>query len=198
MNNLTGVQSHAAKARSENQPATGKSMACQRTQQQRIPDSGHISGLEGPMGVTAASEPPDHSRLGDSHSPAGSTGLDSAESKERGVQQYSSSCSPQEASTLSSLEDPKNTTSSSSQLLTTEATLNGVQVEALVDTGASHNFINKKLVEEHGWIQVPTSGGHVRFGNNTEQDVMSRAQLYTDIRTGKWSGTVDFLVANLH
>ena len=27
---------------------------------------------------------------------------------------------------------------------------------------------------------------------------MSRAQLYTNIRTGKWSGTVDFLVADLH
>ncbi|CAH9136068.1 unnamed protein product [Cuscuta epithymum] len=85
---------------------------------------------------------------------------------------------------------PKTT---SKGLMYVEAYINGKPTRALVDTGATHNFVNEEEAKRVG-LQWTKGEGWLKAVNAKAQPLngLSRG---VDLRLGTWKGQVDFSVA---
>lgn len=51
------------------------------------------------------------------------------------------------------------------QTMKLKGTIRGVPILLLVDSGATHNFISKKLAVSMGWLIEETKPTHIKLGN---------------------------------
>ena len=66
---------------------------------------------------------------------------------------------------------------------------------ALVDSGASYNFISKRLVTKLGWKPISTTLMKVRLANGDR--IESNGVMSGFIQCGKWQAHVHFVVLDL-
>ncbi|XP_021773341.1 uncharacterized protein LOC110737294 [Chenopodium quinoa] len=83
---------------------------------------------------------------------------------------------------------PKN-----SGLMYVNALVNGKETRAMVDTGATHNFISEKEAKRLGLKLLP-EGGSMKAVNSVAKPIHGVAKKVT-MKLGDWSGHVDFTVA---
>ncbi|XP_031278002.1 uncharacterized protein LOC116136436 [Pistacia vera] len=80
-------------------------------------------------------------------------------------------------------------------LMHVEATINGKKVQALLDTGASHNFIKDSEARRLG-LKVEKSDGWLKTVN-AEAKPLGGVARNVELHLGTWSGKVSFSVAPL-
>ena len=66
---------------------------------------------------------------------------------------------------------------------------------ALVDSGASYNFISSKLARSLGWKSTTTAAMHVRLANG--EKLTSIGSVMGLVTCGKWRAHVQFVVLDL-
>ena len=115
----------------------------------------------------------------------------------------SSSQGTQEPSAANSLEqaqspEPEATLPDLSRVLITfSAKVNGKSVTALIDSGASEDFVDRTLVAAHDWrTHKPRGVRYVRMANGVRQD-SSHEVPQADVQIGEWSGLCDLTVTPL-
>ena len=82
-------------------------------------------------------------------------------------------------------------------LITFAATINGKECRALIDSGASDDFVDRTLVAAHDWATHKPGGvRYVRMANGVRQDA-SHSVPQADVRVGDWRGPVELLVTPL-
>ncbi|CAL5371561.1 unnamed protein product [Camellia sinensis] len=80
-------------------------------------------------------------------------------------------------------------------LMYVKVTLAGTDIAAMVDTGATHNFMSEKVVQTLG-LQVTQSASRIKAVNSAAQSVQGMASKVS-ITVGDWTGRVNLMVVPL-
>ena len=73
--------------------------------------------------------------------------------------------------------------------------LNGHQISALIDSGATHNFVNEEVAKRLG-LQVEHKENMFKAVNSSVERVVGVAQKVS-LSIGEWAGVSDFTVVPL-
>uniref|UniRef100_A0A803N0T0 Uncharacterized protein n=1 Tax=Chenopodium quinoa TaxID=63459 RepID=A0A803N0T0_CHEQI len=76
-----------------------------------------------------------------------------------------------------------------------DVVINGKKARAMVDTGATHNFVTKREANKLG-LKAVHSGGRMKTVNSEAQPTCGVAR-NVNTKIGEWSGTLDFTVATM-